>query len=74
MIIDDGYSYKDLIGYLATDENTYPLDKIYLVDNFLEQRNTLDNYYKSVNRTNFSTFDMSELQRTAPRIFISQIF
>ena len=59
IIIDDGYSYKDLIGYLATDENTYPLDKIYLIDNFLEQRNTLENYYKPVNRTNFSTFDMS---------------
>ena len=59
VIIDDGYSYKDLIGYLATDENTYPLDKIYLIDNFLEQRNTLENYYKPVNRTNFSTFDMS---------------
>ena len=24
VIIDDGHSYKDLIGYLATDENTYP--------------------------------------------------
>ena len=59
IIIDDGYSYKDLIGYLATDENTYPLDKIYLVDNFLEQRNILENYYKPVNRTNFSSFDMS---------------
>ena len=59
VIIDDGYSYKDLIGYLATDENTYPLDKIYLIDNFLEQRNTLDNYYRPVKRTNFSSFDMS---------------
>ena len=59
VIIDDGYSYKDLIGYLATDENTYPLDQIYLVDNFLEQRNILENYYKPVNRTNFSSFDMS---------------
>ena len=59
IIIDDGYSYKDLIGYLATDENTYPLDKIYLIDNFLEQRNILENYYKPVNRTNFSSFDMS---------------
>ena len=59
VIIDDGYSYKNLIGYLATNENTYPLDKIYLVDNFLEQRNTLENYYKPVNRTNFSTFDIS---------------
>ena len=60
IIIDDGYSYKDLIGYLATDENTYPLDKIYLIDNFLEQRNILENYYKPVNRTNFSSFDMSK--------------
>ena len=59
VIIDDGYSYKDLIGYLATDENTYPLDNIYLIDNFLEQRNILENYYKLVNRTNFSSFDMS---------------
>ena len=59
IIIDDGYNYKNLIGYLATDENTYPLDKIYLVDNFLEQRNILENYYKPVNRTNFSSFDMS---------------
>ena len=55
----NGYSYKDLIGYLATDENTYPLNKIYLIDNFLEQRNNLDNYYESVNRTNFNTFNMS---------------
>ncbi len=59
IIIDDSYSYKDLIGYLATEENTYPLDKIYLIDNFFEQRNVLENYYKPVNRTNFSTFDMS---------------
>ena len=59
IIIDDGYNYKDLIGYLATDESTYPLDKIYLVDNFLEQRNILENYYKPVNRTNFSSYDMS---------------
>jgi len=59
IIIDDGDSYKDLIGYLATNENTYPLDKIYLIDNFLEQRNSLENYYKLVNRTNFSTFDLS---------------
>lgn len=59
IIIDDGDSYKDLIGYLATNQNTYPLNKIYLIDNFLEQRNSLENYYKPVNRTNFSTFDLS---------------
>jgi len=59
VIIDDGYSYKDLIGYLATIENTYPLDQVYLIDNFLEQRNNLENYYKPVNRTNFSTLDLS---------------
>ena len=59
IIIDDGDSYKDLIGYLATNQNTYPLNKIYLIDNFLEQRNSLDNYYKPVNRTNFTTFDLS---------------
>ena len=30
-----------------------------MIDNFLEQRNILENYYKPVNRTNFSSFDMS---------------
>ena len=59
IIIDDENNYKNLIGYLATNENTYPLNKIYLVDNFLEQRNILENYYKPIKRTNFSSFDMS---------------
>ena len=50
-IIDDTYSYKDLVGYLATDKKTYPLEKVYLIDNFLEQRNNLENYYKPINGT-----------------------
>tara|TARA_B100001057_G_scaffold458011_1_gene506823 strand:- start:1237 stop:2214 length:978 start_codon:yes stop_codon:yes gene_type:complete len=59
IIIDDTISYKDLIGYLATDTKTYPLDEIYLIDNFLEQRINLENYYKPINRSNFDMIDLS---------------
>ena len=61
IIIDDTYSYKDLVGYLATDKKTYPLEKIYLIDNFLEQRNNLENYYKPINRSNFDNIDITEM-------------
>lgn len=59
IIIDDTISYKDLIGYLATDKKTYPLENIYLIDNFLEQRINLENYYKPINRSNFDMIDLS---------------
>ena len=58
IIIDDTFSYKDLVGYLATEESTYPLEKIYLVDNFLEQRKNLENYYKPINRTYLKKIDI----------------
>ena len=61
IIIDDTYSYKDLVGYLATDKKTYPLEKVYLIDNFLEQRNNLENYYKPINRSNFDNIDITEM-------------
>ena len=61
IIIDDTYSYKDLVGYLATDKKTYPLEKVYLIDNFLEQRNNLENYYKHINRSNFDNIDITEM-------------
>ena len=61
IIIDDTYSYKDLVGYLATDKKTYPLEKVYLIDNFLEQRNSLENYYKPINRSNFDNIDISKM-------------
>lgn len=61
VIIDDTYSYKDLIGYLATDEKTYPLNNVYLIDNFLEQRNNLENYYKPINRSNFDNIDITNM-------------
>ena len=60
IIIDDTNSYKDLIGYLGTDEKTYSLEQVYLIDNFLEQRNNLENYYKPINRSNFDNFDITE--------------
>ena len=61
IIIDDTYSYKDLVGYLATDKKTYPLENVYLIDNFLEQRNNLENYYKPINRSNFDNIDITEM-------------
>ena len=59
IIIDDTPSYKDLIGYLATEKTIYPLENIYLIDNFLEQRKILENYYKPIKRTNFANIDLS---------------
>ncbi len=61
IIMDDTYSYKDLVGYLATNKKTYPLEKVYLIDNFLEQRNNLENYYKPINRSNFHNIDITEM-------------
>ena len=61
IIIDDTYSYKDLVGYLATDKKTYPLEKVFLIDNFLEQRNNLENYYKPINRSNFNNINITKM-------------
>ncbi len=66
IIIDDSFSYKDLVGYLATEDGTYPLEKVYLIDNFLEQRINLENYYKPINRTflkNINIVNMVEPHR-----------
>ena len=61
VVIDDTYSYKDLIGYLATDKKTYPLKNVFLIDNFLEQRNDLENYYKPINLSSFKNLDISNM-------------
>ena len=34
IIFDDTLRYKDLLGYLATKDGTYPLERVYLIDNF----------------------------------------
>ena len=62
IVIDDTFSFKDLIGYLATDKKTYPLENIYLIDNFLEQRNNSENYYQPINRTNILEIDLSQME------------
>ncbi len=59
IIFDDTFSYKDLVGYLATEDGTYPLERIYLIDNFLEQRRNLENYYKPINRTFLKNIDLA---------------
>ena len=61
IIFDDTFSYKDLVGYLATDDGTYPLEKVYLIDNFLEQRKNLENYYKPINRTFLKNINMANM-------------
>jgi hypothetical protein len=67
IIIDDSFSYKDLVGYLATEDGTYPLERVYLIDNFLEQRKKiLENYYKPIKRTylkNINIVNMDEPHR-----------
>ena len=66
IIIDDSFSYKDLVGYLATEDGTYPLERVYLIDNFFEQRKNLENYYKPINRTflkNINIVNMVEPHR-----------
>ena len=66
IIIDDSFSYKDLVGYLATEDGAYPLERVYLIDNFLEQRKSLENYYKPINRTflkNINIVNMFEPHR-----------
>ena len=72
VIIDDTYSYKDLIGYLATEQQTYPLNKVYLIDNFLEQRNNLENYYKPINRSSFDTIDITNMNEPHREYFFKQ--
>ena len=72
IIIDDTRSYKDLIGYLATDKETYPLEKIYLIDNFLEQRINLENYYKPINRSNFDKLDLTVMKETHREFLFKQ--
>jgi len=61
VIIDDTFSFKDLIGYLATDKKTYPLENIYLIDNFLEQRTNTENYYQPINRSNILEVDLTQM-------------
>ncbi len=61
IIIDDSFSYKDLVGYLATEDGTYPLERVYLIDNFLEQRKNLENYYNPINRTFFKNINIANM-------------
>ena len=69
IIFDDTFSYKDLVGYLATDEGTYPLERIFLIDNFLEQRQNLENYYKPINRTFLQNIDLATMDEPHREFF-----
>ncbi len=69
IIIDDSFSYKDLVGYLATEDGTYPLERVYLIDNFLEQRKNLENYYKPINRTFLKNIDIVNMNEPHREFF-----
>ncbi len=69
IIFDDTFSYKDLVGYLATEEGTYPLERTYLIDNFLEQRKNLENYYKPINRTFVRNIDLTTMDEPHREFF-----
>ncbi len=69
IIFDDTFSYKDLVGYLATEEGTYPLERTYLIDNFLEQRKNLENYYKPINRTFLQNIDLANMDEPHREFF-----
>ena len=69
IIFDDTFSYKDLVGYLATEDGTYPLERTYLIDNFLEQRKNLENYYKPINRTFLQNIDLTNMDEPHREFF-----
>ncbi len=69
IIIDDTFSYKDLVGYLATEDGTYPLERTYLIDNFLEHRKNLENYYKPINRTFMQNIDLTTMDEPHREFF-----
>ena len=69
IIFDDTFSYKDLVGYLATEDGTYPLERTYLIDNFLEQRKNLENYYKPINRTFLQNIDLTTMDEPHREFF-----
>jgi len=60
------------VGYLATDKRTYPLQNIFLIDNFLEQRSNLENYYKPIKRSNFNKIDISNMAEPHREYFFKQ--
>ncbi len=69
IIFDDTFSYKDLVGYLATEDGTYPLERTFLIDNFLEQRKNLENYYKPINRTFLQNIDLTTMDEPHREFF-----
>ena len=57
------------MGYLATKDGTYPLERTYLIDNFLEQRMNLENYYKPINRTFLQNIDLATMDEPHREFF-----
>ena len=57
------------MGYLATEDGTYPLDRTFLIDNFLEQRKNLENYYKPINRTFLQNIDLTTMDEPHREFF-----
>ncbi len=58
ILIDDTMVYKNVLTNLASQDTIYPYNKIYLIDNFLEQRNSISSFYNQINRANISNIDL----------------
>ena len=43
-----------------------------MIDNFLEQRNNLENYYKPINRSNYNEFDLTNMIEPHREFFFKQ--
>lgn len=58
LIVDDTFSYKDIITNLSSSDTIYPYEKIYLIDNFLEQRDSISSFYSQIKRVQLMNVDI----------------
>ncbi len=59
ILIDDSSSYKDVLTNLSSKDSVYKYEKIFLIDNFAEQRNSISSFYGQVQRANVSNINLS---------------
>jgi hypothetical protein len=60
ILIDDTTSYKDVLTNLSSKQSVYKYDKIFLIDNFSEQRSSISSFYGRVQRADISNIDLSD--------------
>ena len=69
ILITGGAGY---IGSHITEILLKKHKKVYLIDNFLEQRANAENYYEPINRSNFDMIDLSEMKETHREFLFKQ--